>query len=278
MPAAAALRAKYLELEPSLRRAFWRPLRLTMQIFHVLPLAAATAVVFLLAWNTQIREVYLIYLEKISDVPDHSALTTAVAFIAAALAFILLSALLYAAHYGLSTMQFDVIYANRSNPENASRMLVLQRFAGVCLALTPWLAVVWGLYDLDDHLRGLYEYSHFTDQKHLLLPSGAAIVGTAILLGFALGLFLNTFPRSRIVQWAGEILPIGALAWFLLLVGSAPKIEVEILPATARIVLCYCVARAVLYNLKPQFMKSLAWRRDSGVDLARRRQIYVCVR
>src|ERR1700722_15560216 len=121
MPAAPTLRAKYFELEPYLRRAFWRPLRLIMEIFHVLPLAAATAVFFLLAWNAQIREVYLTYLENISDVRNDRILSTTVALAAAAMTFTLLSALLYAAHYGLSTMQLDVVYANRSNPESASR-------------------------------------------------------------------------------------------------------------------------------------------------------------
>jgi hypothetical protein len=279
MPAAPTLRAKYFELEPYLRRAFWRPLRLIMEIFHVLPLAAAAAVFFLLAWNSQIREVYLTYLENLSDVRDDRILSTTIAFAAAAMAFTLLSALLYAAHYGLSTMQFDVIYANRSNPENASRVRAMQRLAGVCLASTPWLAVVAGLYGLESHLRGLDEYSHFTEQKHLLLPSGAAIVGSAILLGLAVGFLLNSYPRSRIIQWAGEaISPIGALAWLLLLVSSTPKIAAGGFPAAAWIAVCYCAARAVLYILKPQFMQPLPWRRDSGVDLARRRQIYICVR
>src|ERR1700722_8931396 len=110
----ALLKSKYYEIGPLLRRGFWQPLHRTLQIFHVLPLTAALITSFLLATNGQLREIYLAYLENLSDPEPGRILSTLLSCAAAVLLLALLSALLYVAHYGLSTMRMNVVYSSYS--------------------------------------------------------------------------------------------------------------------------------------------------------------------
>ena len=83
--------AKRSEFSLFLQRSFWKPLRNTTEIFHVLPLAAAVILFVLLATDGQFREIYIAYLEGPND-----GLAAWVISVAAALtAIALLSAVLY---------------------------------------------------------------------------------------------------------------------------------------------------------------------------------------
>src|ERR1700683_2787205 len=108
-----ALAAKWRELGPLLHRKFWRPLRNTMEIFHVLPVIAAAVLFLLLATDGQFREIYISYLEGWGDHP----LRWLVSIVAGALLLALISAVLSEAHYALSTMRINVIYSSNSNPD-----------------------------------------------------------------------------------------------------------------------------------------------------------------
>src|SRR6516164_8614054 len=97
---------KRSELSLFLQRRFWKPLRNTAEIFHVLPLAAVVVLFVLLATDGQLRELYISYLEYPNDG------TLATARIAAALIVIgLLSAVLFETHNALSTMRINVVYS-----------------------------------------------------------------------------------------------------------------------------------------------------------------------
>src|SRR5882762_9069868 len=106
MPNAAVCVSIFYELGQLLRRRVWQPLRRMMEIFHVLPLTAAILVFLLLAYDGQLREIYIYYLESLNDpepgqvastVVDSAA--TAAGFAAALAGFALISAILCEAHY-----------------------------------------------------------------------------------------------------------------------------------------------------------------------------------
>src|SRR5208282_5739486 len=83
---------KRASMAPSLRRQFWLPLRRLLKMFHILPVAAAAAVFLLLAFDGQLTEIYITYLE---DVASPGVAVTVFRFVAAALGFALISAVLY---------------------------------------------------------------------------------------------------------------------------------------------------------------------------------------
>src|ERR1700688_1877527 len=123
------------ELSLFLQRSFWKPLRNTTEIFHVLPLAAAVILFVLLATDGQFREIYIAYLEGPND-----GLAAWVISVAAALtAIALLSAVLYDAHNALCTWRFNVVYSSRSDPEANSKLRSLQCAAAFALAFMPRL-------------------------------------------------------------------------------------------------------------------------------------------
>src|ERR1700683_3389007 len=95
-------------IAPSLRRQFWLPLRRLLKMFHVLPVAAAAAVFFLLAFDCQLTEIYISCLE---DLASPAAAIMVLRFCAAALGFALISAVLYEAHYRLSGPRINVIFS-----------------------------------------------------------------------------------------------------------------------------------------------------------------------
>ena len=199
-----ALASKWEELGPFLRRAFWQPLHRMMAIFHILPLTAALIVFFTFATNGQLREIYLSYLENLSG--DAHWIAATAGFTAAAAALALLSAVLYVAHYELSTMRIGVVYSSYSNPEARSKLRVLQRAAAVILALFPWLGLVAGLFgallyliERYDRLKGAgVTEGHLTSMLHLQPPSVWEIAIAAIALGISIAFFLDFYRNSRI--------------------------------------------------------------------------------
>ena len=131
----------FYELGPWLRRVFWQPLHQLLEIFHVFPLLAALVVFGLLAGDGQLREIYLSYLESLKSEPLWSAISLA----AAALGLGLISAVLFEAHYLLSTTRINVIYSSNAKPGGGSKLHGLQRNAaiGQVRARVPRAASCW---------------------------------------------------------------------------------------------------------------------------------------
>jgi hypothetical protein len=221
-----ALAAKWHELGPLLNRKFWRPLRNTMEIFHVLPVMAAALLFLFLATDGQFREIYISYLEGWGDHP----LQWLTGIVAGALILALNSAVLSEAHYALSTMRINVIYSSNSNPDANSRLRALQRSTAFTLAFVPWLGLAVGLFSARNFVADRYcklyteipAGTMFTaqdlhDMQHLLAPGGWAIAAAIILLGFATAVFSCIEQRTRNAQRAVAFVapPLGALLFLL---------------------------------------------------------------
>ncbi|THD45551.1 MAG: hypothetical protein E7774_07710 [Bradyrhizobium sp.] len=288
MPISAILKDKYYELDAQLRRRFWQPLRLTMQIFHVLPLAAAVFVFFLFADVSQLSEVYLSYLENATgpDLTQLSLLT--VNFSAALIGLVLLSALLYAAHFGLSSMRINVIYSSYSDPYERSRIRALQRTAGACLALAPWLGIVVGLYGLRNHLGLIFNSkltgSQFAPQMFLFTyaPNAWMIAGCFSALGIAIAYFLDHYRKRRIICAAGALLvPLVAIGLFVLLTNSHPDAKIRV-SRDLRAVLIFLAAGYVLVNvlidrMRPRLLFSYTLYPSTGFNRQVRRRIFTFI-
>ena len=199
--------SKWDELGLLLQRRFWKPLRDMMDIFHVLPLAAVVILFVLLATDGQFREIYIAYLEG-----ANGGTTAWIASIVAGLAAVaLISAVLYEAHYSLSTMRINIIYSSSSNPEASSRLRGLQRAAAFLLAFLPWLGLTVGFFGARNFVADRYcqllnvagvgppDLQHM---QYLLQPSGWTIAGAVIFLGMATAYFSSQGEQSRIAQRA----------------------------------------------------------------------------
>ena len=124
------------ELGQILRRRVWQPLRRRAEVFHILPLTAAILVFLLFAYDGQLREIYISYLEGLHDAELEQGASAAanwtmnvVGFVAAVAALALVSAILSEAHFWLSAIRVNVIYSNLSNPEAGSVLRRLRRSA-----------------------------------------------------------------------------------------------------------------------------------------------------
>jgi hypothetical protein len=215
-----ALATKWHELGPLLQRRFWRPLRSMMEIFHVLPLAAAIVLFVFLATDAQFREIYISYLEG----PTGSSAQWLAGLVAAAVALALTSAVLCEAHFSLSTMRINVVYSSYSNPDANSKLRSLQRTAGFCLTFIPWLGLAVGLFGArnfvaDRYCKLLEEMppDHLHEMQHLLQPGGWTIAGAIVVLGAATAAFSCVEQRTRNTQRAVALLaPAIAALLFLL--------------------------------------------------------------
>ena len=215
-----ALLSKWYELAPLLQRRFWRPLRSMMEIFHVLPLAAALVLFVFLATDAQFREIYISYLEG----PNGNAGSWLTGIAAAAVALALISAVLYEAHFSLSTMRINVIYSSYSNPGANSKLRNLQRTAGFCLAFVPWLGLALGLFgarnfvaDRYCKLLGEMPAKALHDMQHLLVPGGWTIAAAIVFLGGAAAAFSCIEQTTRVAQRAVALVaPSLAAVLFLL--------------------------------------------------------------
>src|ERR1700728_3155086 len=209
MDSRAALVSKWHELGPLLQRKFWRPLRSMMQIFHVLPLAAAVVLFVFLATDAQFREIYISYLEG----PNGDVAHWLAGIVAAVVALALISAVLWEAHFSLSTMRINVIYSSYSNPEANSKLRGLQRTAAFALAFFPWLGLTVGLLGARNFVAGRYcklfeemRADELHGMQHLLLPGGGTIAAAIIVLGAAIAASSCIEQRTRIAQRAVALL------------------------------------------------------------------------
>lgn len=215
---------KLSELRLYLQRSFWKPLRGTTEIFHLLPLVATVILFVLLATDGQYHEIYVSYLERPGD--DPLGWTVRVVVGLASLA--LISAALFHAHSILSTMRIRVVFSNRPDPEAYSALPRLQRAAAFTLAFMPWLGLAIGLFGARNfvvarycQLVGLGGVDADTLGKMQFLPptSGIGIAAAAIVLGAAAACFACIDDRNRPAQWAVGCFAPGLLI-LLFLLGS----------------------------------------------------------
>jgi hypothetical protein len=213
---------KRATMAPSLRRQFWLPLRRLLKMFHVLPVAAAAAVFFLLGFDGQLTEIYVTYLEDIAS-PD---VTVAVfRFVAAAICFGLISAVLHEAHYRLSGPRINVIFSMNSEVGTGSRLRQVQDVSAIIIALSPWLGLVAGLLSTGSSLTGVFNKirdakADLSDFQHILTPSGWAIAGALLVLAVVMAWLAASHLKSRSLQRAIMLLnPLAGLLMLWLLVG-----------------------------------------------------------
>jgi hypothetical protein len=213
---------KLSELRLWLQRSFWKPLRGTMEIFHVLPLAATVILFALLATNGQYHEIYVSYLEGPGgDLGGWSA-----RIVAGLASLALISAALFYAHNTLSTMRINVVFSNRSDPEAYSALPRLQRAAAFILAFMPWLGLASGLFGARNFVVARYcqlldvarvDADTLGGMQYLPQANGVEIAAAAIVLGGAAAFFVCIDDRNRAAQWAVGCFAPGLLILFFLL-------------------------------------------------------------
>lgn len=180
-----------------------------MEIFHVLPLAAALLLFILLATDGQFREIYIALLEG----PNHNTTAWWAGLVAAAAVFAFISAILCEAHYSLSTMRINVVYSSYSDPDANSKLRNLQRTAAFILAFFPWLGITVGILNARNFIANRYcqlltqmSADALNDMQHLLVPDGGTIAGAVIFLGGAIAVFSCVDQKARIAQRAIAII------------------------------------------------------------------------
>src|SRR5579863_617988 len=213
---------RWEEAGPYLQRSFWKPLRHMIEIFHPLPPLAGLIVFGLLATDLQFREIYISQLEG----PNGNAGAWVASIAAGFVALGLISAVLYEAHYSLSSVRLNALYSSYAKLEVAPRLRVLQRIAAFVLVLLPWLGMAIGVFGARNfvvqrycHLLNVAEVpqSELSDMQHLLTPSPWTIAGALVFLGIAIAAFSSADRQSRIAQRAiAFIAPALAFLLFLL--------------------------------------------------------------
>lgn len=258
-----ALLSWWRELGPLLQRKFWRPLRSMMEIFHVLPLAAAVILFVLLATDGQFREIYIAY----SEGPNGNVSAWLAAIAAAAVVLALISAVVREAHFALSSMRINVVYSSYSNPDANSSLRILQRTAGFGLAFLPWLGVATGLFAAREFVADRYcqlldtarvSAATLKGMQHLLLPGAWAIVAAVILLGVATTIFSCVDQQNRVAQRAVAFTapPLAALLFLLF----TDKLDVNLLAFWPIVICVFIVLLTFLYFLGYQWL----YRRQGG--------------
>jgi hypothetical protein len=222
MNLADVLTERWEELGPRLQRGFWKPLRNMMEIFHLLPLIVALIVFVLLATDGQFREIYIGYLEGPNGQLGGWITSIVVGFVALGL----ISAVLYEAHYSLSTMRLNIVYSSYSNPETTSLLRTLQRTAAFVLVLFPWLGVTLGLFNtrnfVADRYCQLFNRAKVPQQtldgmQHLMAPENWMIAAALVFVGVAIAVFSCVDQQNRIAQRAVAYIAPGLAALLFLL-------------------------------------------------------------
>lgn len=199
-----------------LRRRVWYAVRGVIDIFHLLPIVAS-GIVFLLLWQAgQIRELYISYLEHLNW--RH--------IVFAFLGMGLLSAAIYASHYGLTEIRRNIIYARYVRPNIGISFRRMRRGTARILALLPWLGVALGL-------EGARQY-RFADWMQQLVPAGSpsnlmflGAIGAVVVAGLLTVTLLDLFRRSRRSLWAFAAI-VGAIFVFAAVTPVAPWDFVEL--------------------------------------------------
>lgn len=272
----------FLELGPWLRRAFWQPLRQTLEIFHILPLLAALLVAGLLAFDGQLREIYLSYLEELKSNPRWSIVIVA----AAAAGFALISAVLFEAHYLLSTMRINAVYSSNAKPYAGSKLRSLQRHAAIALALLPWGGIAVGLfraklYLIDTFGQLVGEASGLVPMKYLPSPDRWTIAGSLVAVGIAASLYVEANADDQAShRLAMALRPVTAIFFALLLADLLPAgLQSSALAAAlwgagiAAVSALYYFGYYWLHRRRLHFLYAHPLYADTGVYLHRRQQM-----
>jgi hypothetical protein len=213
---------KRTSMAPSLRRQFWLPLRRLLKMFHILPVAAAAAVFFLLAFDGQLTEIYITYLENIAS---SGVGATVFRLFAAAAGFALTSAVLYEAHYRLSGPRINVIFSMNSEVGTGSRLRQVQDVSAIVIALSPWLGLVAGLLHTNAALTEVFNTirkanAPLSTFQHVPTPSLGAIAGALSAMAVVMAWLAVSHLKSPALQRAVMILnPLAAVLVFWLLIG-----------------------------------------------------------
>ncbi|MGD0023053.1 MAG: hypothetical protein ABSC37_00300 [Xanthobacteraceae bacterium] len=274
------------ELRPWLRRAFWLPLRRMLQMFHILPVTAALILFVLLATDGQLREIYVSYLE---DVGSGDFVTTAIRFATAAVGFALISAVLYEAHYLLSTVRFNVIYSVNAGVGTGSRLQHVREVAAIVLALSPWLGLVTGLLHTKIYLVNLFNTLQkanapdIVSMQKVQMPSAWAIAATFIVLGLVMSFFVAANPKSRTLPRSIIVVTPPAAAFLFLLLTDPPLFSPKpiqiagICASIAAVIAFYYFVYYRLQTIRAHFVYSHSLREDSGFNLRRRQRILLFI-
>jgi hypothetical protein len=273
---------KRSELGLFLQRSFWKPLRNTAEIFHVLPLAAVVVLFVVLATDGQLREIYISYLEYPSD----GAASASIRIVAGLITIALLSAVLFEAHNALSTMRINVVFSSHSDPAAHYKLRRLQRAAAFVLAFMPWLGVTIGLFGARNFVAAryckLFKDAHVDqatlDTMHPLLQVNSTQVAAGlIVLGAAAAFFASNDERNRLAHYAvAGIAPVLAVLLFLLFTDRLDPNAWALLPlwmyvAVAATTLGYFLIYHRLYHQRGGFW---LWRLfiRTGIGFRKRRQ------
>jgi hypothetical protein len=272
------------EVGPWLRRAFWLPMRQMLEMFHILPLAAALAVSFLLATDGQLREIYISYLENLGS---DDFIRTTIHFVAAALVFALISAVLYQAHYLLSTTRISAVYSNYTELGGGSRLRRLQNGAAVVLALSPWLGLAAGLLNTKIYLAKLFgTLQHagvgninIVEMQKVPMPSDSTIIAGGMVLGIIVACLAVARTTGRALRHTVVILTPVAASIFYLLLTDPPQINpsawqlVGIAGSVVLITTAYFFVYYRLYTMRARFVYSRFVLPDTGYNVRRRQRI-----
>jgi hypothetical protein len=288
MPTPAEWASTSHEFGLVLQRKFWKPLRNMMDIFHVLPLAAVVIIFVLLATDGQFRELYISYLEGPRAAHANAAPTHAdwaiwiVSMVTGLAAIALISAVLFEAHYALSTMRLNIIYSSYSNPDSNSRLRNLQKAAAFILAFLPWFGLAIGLLNARDFVAARYcqllnnagvPSDELYTMEHLWMPGGWTIAAGLIVLGAAAAGFSSIGEQHRGAQRAVAFCaPALAVLLFMLFtdllefnLGRARLVGLGLLVAV--ITLIYFMIYQWLYRRRGGFIHS-----GRGISLRKRRR------
>ena len=272
------------ELGPWLQRAVWLPLRRLLKMFHILPVVAATIVFVLLASGGQLREIYVSYLEDTGSAAFFSVqgLWVAERFVAVAAGFALISAVLYEAHYLLSTLRMSPIYSTNAELGSGSRLRHVQEMAAIALVLSPWLGLATGLlnakfalayqFQILSNALGPHSERRLADMQHVPMPSAWAIIIAVMVLGSVLSLLVAANPKSRTLQRAVIVATPPAAALFFLLLTDKPYFNpdrsqiVFICGVVAAVVAVYYLVYHRLYTIRA-LVFAPALQHSTGVNL-----------
>lgn len=216
---------KRAEIAPALRRQFWLPFGRLFKMFHILPVAAAAVLFFLLAHDGQLIEIYVSYME---DIASAGFAVAAIRFAAAAFGFALISAVLYEAHYRLSGPRISVIYSMNAEVGTGSRLRHVQDTSAIVIALSPWFGLVTGLLNTNASLIGLFEKlreakADPADFQYVPEPSAWAVAGAIAVLGLVTAYLAAANPKNRTLQHTIMMLtPLAAALVFRLLIDAPP--------------------------------------------------------
>jgi hypothetical protein len=209
----------FVKIGQPLRRKFWQRFYGVLDIFHPLPLAAAGVIFFLLWQVGQIRELYISYLEQ------RNWQQVFFAFIG----FGLVSFVIYAGHYYLTTIRENVIYKSFVGPSSGVNFRWVRRWAGLVWAALPWCGMVLGLWEALQYLSK-HETADILSAERVVNVGARVYPAMAIVIiaGIAVLATLYWLRRSSPVHWVtiGIVLALFCFAGLMPLIWQQGTVSV----------------------------------------------------